>query len=70
MKLLTTSQRRSVGRLEPIEPAVSALGKRIFQVRTRATSDDFDGTRAERRAELESLDKLSRKLGTLIEKDR
>ena len=70
MRLLTASQRRTVGRLEPIEPVVSALGKRIFQARARATSDEFGGTRTQRRAELVLLDDLSRKLGTLIEKDR
>ena len=38
--------------------------------RARATSDEFGGTRTQRRAELVLLDDLSRKLGTLIEKDR
>jgi hypothetical protein len=66
--LVPADQRSSVGRLEEPRSAISELGARIFEARKAASGDEFKGTERERRAELERLDALSRRLADLEKK--
>ena len=66
--LVPSGERSSVGRLESPRTAISGLGARIAEARTRASGEDFKGTEAERRTELSRLDALSHRLAELEEK--
>ena len=61
-ELLPAHQRSNAGTLESPESAMSLLGSRIFEARRRASSPEFEGTEAERQAELARLEALSRRL--------
>lgn len=64
-QLVPADKRAAVGRLEKPRAAISSLGARIFEARRQAESDDFQGTDAERKAELRRLETLSRQLAEL-----
>jgi len=60
--LAAADQRSSVGRLESPQTAISDLGARISEARKLASGEEFKGTQSERRAELDRLEALSRRL--------
>jgi hypothetical protein len=64
-ELLPAEQQATLGRFTSPKPAISRLAGRIFEARTRAAGSDFSGTPAQRRAELDRLDALSRELAKL-----
>jgi hypothetical protein len=63
--LLSAEKRSSVARLEGPRSAISELGARISEARKAAQGEDFTGTETQRRAELERLEALSRRLADL-----
>jgi hypothetical protein len=67
-QLTPEENRSSLGRLETPKSAISQFGARIFEARKLASGADFQGTDAERHAELERLDTLSRELAELAQK--
>ncbi len=64
-ELISSRERAMVGRLESSQATISQLAARIFQARNRAAGPGFIGTQAQRRAELEALDDLSRQLAEM-----
>ena len=63
--LVPAEQRSSVGRLESPRSAISDLGARISEARKLASGEEFKGTETQRRAELDRLEALSRRLAEL-----
>lgn len=64
-QLVPQRQQFLVPRLGSGELAISQLGRRIFEARTRAAGPEFGGTETQRRQELKRLDELSRRLARL-----
>jgi hypothetical protein len=64
-EVISPREQALVGRLESPRAVISQVGGRIFEARSRASGPAFAGTEAQRRAELEQLDRLSRKLAGL-----
>ena len=62
------SKRESLAKLQSPRSAVAQLGARIFEVRGNVTGQNFAGTEAQREAELQRLDELSRALAELAGK--
>ncbi len=56
------SARSSLPQLAMLNSAVSQLGARVFEVRSRVSSATFGGTDEDRQAELRHLERLSRRL--------
>jgi hypothetical protein len=63
--LLPAERRSTVTRLEGPRSAISEFGARISEARKAAQGEDFKGTESQRRAELERLEALSRRLAEL-----
>jgi len=61
-------QRTSLKRLESPKSLIAQLGARIFEARSNANGPDFKGSDAERQAELQRLEELSRRLAELAGK--
>jgi len=61
-------QRISLKRLESPKSLIAQLGARIFQARSHANGPNFKGSDAERQAELQRLEELSRRLAELAGK--
>jgi hypothetical protein len=55
-----------LGKLESGSELISDLGSKIARVRTQVEEGQFQGTNAERKAELKQLKQLSRKLASLV----
>ena len=66
--LVPADQRSSVGRLESPKSAISELGAHISEARKLVSGEEFKGTEAQRRAELDRLETLSRRLAELAGK--
>lgn len=64
-ELMPAAEQDRVGRFESLKLAISQLGRRIFEARTRAGDDKSARTPAVRQAELDRLDALSRELARL-----
>jgi len=65
--LVTPEQRRRAGRLESPRALIPRLANKVFELRSRASGDDFPGDEAERELELKILGQLSRQLAELAE---
>jgi hypothetical protein len=65
---ISEQQRSSIDPLASPKAVVSPLAERIVEARGRATGSAFHGTEAERQAELQRLDELSRRLAELAGK--
>jgi len=61
-------QRISLKRLESPKSLIAQLGARIFEARSHANGANFKGSDAERQAELQRLEELSRRLAELAGK--
>ncbi len=61
-EVVPAEKRSGVTRLDSPKTAISQLGARIFAARNQASSPKFSGTEADRRAESERLETLSRRL--------
>ena len=66
--LVPSEQRSSVGRLESPRSAISDMAARISEARKLASGEEFKGTETDRRAELDRLEALSRRLAEVGEK--
>jgi len=64
-EIVAEGQRVRLGRLASPRAAISRIAARIFEARSHATGPEFTGADAERRAELQRLDELSRRLAAL-----
>lgn len=64
-ELISRRERALVGRLGSPRSLIPQVAARIFEARTRTSGPDFPGTAAQRQAELQHLDELSRKLAGL-----
>jgi len=64
-EIAAEGQRVRPGRLASPRAAISRLAARIFEARSHAAGLEFAGAEAERRAELQRLDGLSRRLAAL-----
>jgi hypothetical protein len=64
--LVPESQQGLVGELESFQTIIPQLAQRLFEARTFAHSAAFSGTPAERQAELDGLDGLSRELAAHV----
>ena len=64
-ELMPAAEQDRVGRFESLKLAISQLGRRIFEARTRTNEDKSARTPAARQGELDRLDALSRELAKL-----
>ncbi|MEN6452020.1 MAG: hypothetical protein ABFC96_16140 [Thermoguttaceae bacterium] len=64
----SAEKRSALAALDSPKAAVSQLGARIFDARNRVSSPKFKGTEADRRAETERLESLSRRLADIAGK--
>lgn len=67
-EIVPEEQRISLKRLESPKSLIAQLGGRIFEARSRANGPNFKGSDAERQAELQRLEELSRRLAELASK--
>ncbi|NLE36755.1 MAG: hypothetical protein GX621_01875 [Pirellulaceae bacterium] len=63
------SQRGRLGELESGSDLISDLGSKIAQARSDLAEGRFQGTPSQRRSQLEQLDRLSRRLASLVFND-
>jgi hypothetical protein len=64
-ELITPRERERVGSLDSPQAAIARLADRIVEARTHASGPHFIGSEAQRRAELDQLDELSRQLAEM-----
>jgi hypothetical protein len=67
-EVVPEQQRTSLKRLESPKSLIAQLGGRIFEARCHANGPNFKGSDAERQAELQRLEELSRRLAELAGK--
>lgn len=68
-ELIPLDQRGLVGDLESGSDLISELGTKISRARGQAQKGEFQGTRGDRKAELDRLDRLSERLSGLVFRD-
>jgi len=68
-EIVAEGKRVEPGRLASPRAAISRIAARIFEARSQAAGPEFAGADAERRAELQRLDDLSRRLAALAPRE-
>jgi hypothetical protein len=66
-ELITAEEHRRVGRLESPRALIPRLANKVFELRSRATGQEFTGSDAERELELKILGDLSRQLAEMAD---